>query len=183
MKLKLYLVSIILLASQYVFSLQHRDEPVLKSSADYSGTFVNNYVVYYRCYCVTANPNSSKPIPTFVTTNFKTPAANVSTYNSQQQYNNIVRIQNPGSNAVIILSNPVNYNTGLSSKNLRKQEVKAGIIYPARGSGFEMTNKTDFDNYNEDAFIAAANILFSKSTLKPKATNFLYDKFMTENCV
>lgn len=81
MKLKLYLVSIILLASQSVFSQQHLEYPVFKSCADYSKTGVNINEAYH-CYNFVANRKSSKQIPALVNTYFKAPAASVSTYNA-----------------------------------------------------------------------------------------------------
>lgn len=143
MMLKLYLVCVILSASQGVFSKQHLKDRVFKCYAGYSQTGANINQAYHRYHNTIANINSGKPIPAVVTTHFKIPAANVSTYIAEQQYSNILRVQNTHSNPFIILSNPANYNTIVLFKNLNKQGVKANIIDPPGGCICERTNKKD----------------------------------------
>ncbi len=159
MKPKLYLLSIILLATQSVFSKQHLEDRVFKSCANYSEIGANINKANHCCNFTIANPKSSKPIPAVKTIYFKTPAANISTFNTDNQYRNTVRIQNAGSNPVNVLSNPANCNIRVSFKNPNKQEVKVGIIDLAGRSVCKKTDKKDFDNYNSDALEAAVYII------------------------
>lgn len=139
MKLNSYLFVIVLFVCQPAFSKQRFANQTAQNYMYYNGIAANSSVFNYIYYWIIANPNLSHPIPGVVTTQFRTPAAHhISTYSSQNQYSNIVRVQNRGSNAVMVLSNTVNYYARVSFKNPQKQKIKK-----------------DFDNCSTDVLRAA----------------------------
>ena len=174
MKLKLYLVSIILLSSPGVFLQQHLEDPVFKSCADYSKTGANINEVYHCCYSTIANPNLGNPYPAVETSYSKILAANISTYTAEHQYSKIIRVQNTDSNPFIFLSNPANCNNSIPFKDQNEQQVKAGIIDPEVRTVCEIVNKADCDNCGIDALKDAVFIInILKGIVETKDSQFV----------